>query len=139
MKYNLEYETYERVGIEPPRSYYIPFGEKQEFAFAHGILDRTKSDRFILLDGMWEFKAHEDIASVEINEKLIDTIPVPSCVQMHGYDRIQYINTRYPFPVDPPYIRVKNPAFHYRRMFEIKDTTQKYYLNFEGVDSFFYV
>lgn len=139
MKSNHEHETYERAGVEPPRSYYIPFGEKQEFAFAHGILDRTKSDRFILLDGMWEFKAHEDIASVEINEKLIDTIPVPSCVQMHGYDNLQYINTRYPFPVDPPYIRVKNPAFHYRRMFEIKDTTQKYYLNFEGVDSFFYV
>lgn len=24
MKHNHEYETYERKGIEPPRSYYIP-------------------------------------------------------------------------------------------------------------------
>lgn len=139
MLHNKEYETYNRVGIEPPRSYYIPFGETQEFTFAHGILDRTKSERFISLDGAWSFRAHEDIADAEIGEELPDTIPVPSCVQMHGYDQIQYINTYYPFPVDPPYIRVKNPAFHYRRMFAVKDATQKYYLNFEGVDSFFYV
>ncbi len=133
------YETYERAGVQPPRSYYIPFGEEQAFSFAHGILDRTASNRFASLDGMWQFKAHEDIADAEVGEELPDAIPVPSCVQMHGYDRIQYINTRYPFPVDPPYIRVKNPAFHYRRTFAVKDTTQKYYLDFEGVDSFFYV
>lgn len=139
MKHDFEYETYERKGAESPRSYYIPFGETQEFAFAHGILDRGKSDRFISLDGVWDFKAHEDIADAEINEELSEKIPVPSCVQMHGYDEIQYINTRYPFPVDPPYIRVKNPTFHYRRTFDINDITQKYYLNFEGVDSFFYV
>ena len=139
MQHNREYETYERVGVEPPRSYYIPFGETQKFAFTHGILDRTKSDRFVSLDGEWGFKAHEDIAGVEMNEELTEKISVPSCVQMHGYDSIQYINTRYPFPVDPPYIRVKNPTFHYRRKFEIKDTAQKYYLHFEGVDSFFYV
>lgn len=139
MQHNYEYETYERLGVEPPRSYYIPFGENQEFVFVHGILDRTKSNRLISLDGEWEFKAHEDIAEVELSEKLTDKIPVPSCVQMHGYDKIQYINSRYPFPVDPPYIRVKNPAFHYRRAFDIKDATQKYYLNFEGVDCFFYV
>ena len=139
MQHNKEYETFERIGLEPPRGYYIPFCETQEFAFAHGILDRTKSERYISLDGEWAFKAHGDIADVAVEEDLPDKIPVPSCVQMHGYDRVQYINTRYPFPVDPPFIRVKNPAFHYRRTFEIKDTRQKYYLNFEGVDSFFYV
>lgn len=109
MKHNHEYETYERKGIEPPRSYYIPYNETEEFAFAHGILDRSKSDKYISLDGEWQFKAHEDIASVELNEEMSDEITVPSCVQMHGYDRIQYINVRYPFPVDPPYIRVKKP------------------------------
>lgn len=139
MQNKQEYETFERAGIEPPRSYYIPFNEAQEFTFAHGILDRTKSDRFISLDGEWQFKAHEDTASVELTEKLDKKIHVPSCVQMHGYDQIQHINTRYLFPVDPPYIRVKNPTFHYRRTFVIKDKTQKFYLNFEGVDSFFYV
>ena len=99
----------------------------------------VKVTNIISLDGEWQFKAHEDIASVELNEEMSDEITVTSCVQMHGYDRIQYINVRYPFPVDPPYIRVKNPTFHYRRTFDIKDISQKYYLNFEGVDSFFYV
>lgn len=139
MIHNKEYETYDREGVEPPRSYYIPFGEEQSFAFKHGILDRSASSRFISLDGEWEFKAHEDIAALALAEDLQDKIPVPSCVQMHGYDQIQYINTRYPIPVDPPFVRVKNPAFHYRRAFSVADMSQKYYLNFEGVDSFFYV
>ena len=139
MKHNHEYETYERVGTEKPRSYYIPFDEEQDFVFSHGIPNRKASERFISLNGEWDFRVHEDITDAEINEELTDKIPVPSCVQMLGYDKIQYINTRYPFPVDPPFIRVKNSAFHYRRTFGIKDASQKYYLNFEGVDSFFYV
>lgn len=49
MQHNYEYETYERLGVEPPRSYYIPFGENQEFVFVHGILDRTKSNRLAKL------------------------------------------------------------------------------------------
>ena len=136
---NREYETYARVGVEPPRSYYVPFAQEQQIAFLYGIIDRTKSSRFISLDGEWQFKAHEDIADAEMDEQLTDKITVPSCVQMCGYDQIQYINTRYPIPVDPPFVRVKNPAFHYRRTFKAQDLSQKYYLNFEGVDSFFYV
>ncbi len=139
MEHKREYETYERVGVESPRSYYIPFSQSQDFAFKHGILDRSASERFVSLDGEWQIKAHEDISGVELGEKLADKICVPSCVQMHGYDKIQYINTRYPLPVDPPYVRVKNPTFHYRRTFTLEDLSQKYYLNFEGVDSFFYV
>lgn len=102
MEHKREYETYERVGVESPRSYYIPFSQSQDFAFKHGILDRSASERFVSLDGEWQIKAHEDISGVELGEKLADKIPVPSCVQMHGYDKIQYINTRYPLPVDPP-------------------------------------
>lgn len=139
MLHKREYETYERKGVEKPRCYYIPFGDNQEFSFLHGIPDMAKSNRYISLDGEWLFKTHDDISDVQVDEELSDKIPVPGCVQMYGYDQIQYINTRYPFPVDPPYIRVKNPTFHYRRKFEITDFTQKYYLNFEGVDSFFYV
>lgn len=136
---NREYETYARVGVEPPRSYYVPFAQEQEIDFLYGIIDRRKSSRFISLDGEWQFKAHGDIADAEVNEQLTDRIMVPSCVQMCEYDQIQYINARYPIPVDPPYVRVKNPTFHYRRTFKAQDLSQKYYLNFEGVDSFFYV
>ena len=98
---NREYETYARVGVEPPRSYYVPFAQEQEIDFLYGIIDRRKSSRFISLDGEWQFKAHGDIADAEVNEQLTDRIMVPSCVQMCEYDQIQYINARYPIPVDP--------------------------------------
>lgn len=42
-------------------------------------------------------------------------IPVPSCWQMHGYDRHQYTNIRYPIPLDPPYVPDENPTGIYRR------------------------
>ena len=35
-----------------------------------------------------------------------DTIPVPSCWQILGYDQNQYTNVRYPIPFDPPYVRM---------------------------------
>ena len=139
MQNHREYETFCRSGVEAARSYCVPFSDSQEFSFKYGIIDRTQSERFISLDGEWSFAAHADIAEAEINEELTETIPVPSCVQMHGYDRIQYLNYKYPIPFDPPFICVKNPTFHYRRRFTVEDLSQKYYLNFEGVDSFFYV
>ena len=59
---------------------------------------------------------------------------------MHGYDHIQYLNHRYPFPVTLPHIPNVNPCWHYRRTFTLnKKDGEKYYLNFEGVDSAFYL
>ena len=139
MKTNFEYQRFQRIGVEKPRAYYVPFSTNTPFAFKNKILDRTSSDRFISLDGVWQIKEHKNVQSVNLSERLTETIPVPACVQMHGYDHIQYINTRYPFPFDPPYVPDENPTYHYRRTFTIKDTTEKYYLNFEGVDSCFYV
>ena len=136
---NQEWVHFNRSGIEKPRSYYIPFGENQPFAFQGKILDRNASERFISLNGEWKIKEHINIESVEIDEKLSKKIPVPSCVQMYGYDQIQYINCRYPFPCRPPFVPTDNPTYHYRKQFNIDDLSWKYYLNFEGVDSFFYV
>lgn len=136
---NNEYESFARIGVEEPRSYYIPYAKEQKFSFFNKILNRSASERFLSLDGVWEIKEHKNIESVNIAERLTGKIPVPSCVQMHGYDQIQYINARYPFPVRPPYVPTENPTYHYRRTFQIKDTSWKYYLNFEGVDSGFYV
>lgn len=59
---------------------------------------------------------------------------------MHGYDHIQYLNTRYPFPVMLPHIPYENPCWHYRRTFNLKkQDNERYYINFEGVDSAFYL
>ena len=44
---NREYESLKRVGLEENRSYYIPYGQEQKFAFKNRILDRKQSNRFI--------------------------------------------------------------------------------------------
>lgn len=134
-----EWEKLERVGVESPRSYYIPFGEEEEISFKNRIIDRMGSKRFLSLDGVWKIKAHKNAESVCLSGEMTENIPVPSCVQMHGYDQIQYLNIRYPFPFQPPFTPQENPAFHYRKNFRIDDLSWKYYLNFEGVDSCFYV
>ncbi len=139
MKHNQEWTQFKRLGTEAPRAYYIPFAESQSFSFDNRILNRNDSERFISLNGTWTIKEHATIYSVDLDEKLSKKIPVPSCVQMHGYDQIQYINCRYPFPCNPPFVPTENPTYHYRRKFYINDLAWKYYLNFEGVDSFFYV
>ena len=132
-----EFNTTRRENVEKAHSYFIPFERDDEFAFNNKIIDRTKSSLFISLDGMWNIKEHGSVDDVVIDEELSNKVPVPSCVQMFGYDHIQYINYRYPFPFRPPFTPKENPAYHYRRDFDIEDLNYRYYLNFEGVDSFF--
>lgn len=126
------------VGCEENRAYYIPFSESKNAI----DLPREKSDRFISLNGEWKFKLYTNIYE---RENLFedwtgfDTIPVPSCWQNYGYDTHQYTNIRYPFPFDPPYVPHDNPCGAYARTFDCDMSEDKYYLNFEGVDSCFYV
>lgn len=83
---NQEYENFERIGVEPHRSYYIPFTETEKIKNKFGIVDRSASSRFVSLDGIWQIKQHRCLEEV-----LTESIPVPACVQMHGYDSIQYV------------------------------------------------
>ena len=135
-----EYERFERIGTLPHRSYYIPFAEEDTIKTKYGIQDRTSSSRFTSLDGTWQIKQHDHVEDFDLNESLENEIPVPSCVQMHGYDHIQYINVKYPFPVIFPHVPYENPSWHYRRTFNLdKKAGERYYINFEGVDSAFYL
>ena len=71
----------------------------------------------------------------------MDEIQVPSVWQMAGYDTHQYTNIRYPFPFDPPYVPQDIPCGAYVHNFEYSrdEKASKAFLNFEGVDSCFYV
>ena len=42
-----ELESFKRIGVEPHRSYYIPFAENDIVKTKFGIIDRTKSSRFM--------------------------------------------------------------------------------------------
>ena len=135
-----EYERLERIGTEPHRAYYIPFAEDDRVGTKFGIVNRATSSRFISLDGTWLIKQHRNVAEAVVSEELTETIPVPACVQMHGYDHIQYINSSFPFPVMLPHMPYDNPCWHYRRSFALaKKAGERYYLNFEGVDCSFYL
>ena len=135
-----EYESFDRIGVEPHRSYYIPFAEQDQVKTRFGIVNRGASSRFVSLDGVWSIKQHSCVSEVVLEEELTEKIPVPSCVQMHGYDQIQYLNCRFPFMVTVGHVPNENPCWHYRRSFTLeKKPDEKYYLNFEGVDSAFYL
>ena len=98
------------IGTEPLRAYYVPCREEAE---ANGA-DMLKASRAIILNGDdWKFKFYESYHQVPkgCTEKAADTtgydtIPVPSCWQILGYDQNQYTNVRYPIPFDPPYVRM---------------------------------
>ena len=66
---------------------------------------------------------------------------LPSVWQMAGYDTHQYTNIRYPFPFDPPYVPQDIPCGAYVHNFEYSrdEKASRAFLNFEGVDSCFYV
>ena len=135
-----EYESFDRIGTEPHRSYYIPFAEGDAVREKYGIIDRESSSRFTLLDGIWQIRQLSCPEQFDISSELTEAIDVPSSVQLKGYDMIQYLNTSYPIPVMLPHVPKKNPSWHYRREFDIKKTDgEKYYLCFEGVDSAFYL
>jgi len=135
-----EYESFARVGVEKHRSYYIPFAETDKVKTVYGITDRKSSSRFLSLDGVWQIKAHRSVYEADVNEGMEKEIPVPACVQMHGYDQTQYLNVQYPFPVLLPHVTRDNPCWHYRRAFALdKKEDERYYLNFEGVDNAFYL
>lgn len=128
----------------PDRAYYIPASAPA----SSPLHAREVSDRFQLLNGAWNFKYYESVYDVEEDffeenhdTSSFDVIPVPSVWQNHGYDTHQYTNVRYPFPFDPPYVPQDNPCGAYLVDFsyEKDESAPNAYLNFEGVDSCFYV
>lgn len=102
----------------PQRSYYIPEGEAV----------------YTLLNGVWDFAFFPNGDYAELPEKW-DTIPVPSCWQLQGYEHPNYTNVRYPYPLDPPFVPDINPMGVYRRTFTYQDPAKKLYLVLEGVAS----
>ena len=128
----------------PARTYYIPASVRMNDLVEH----RERSDRFQLLNGEWKFQYYNSIYDVteSFYEKGYDVsgfdqVTVPGVWQMDGYDTHQYTNIRYPFPFDPPYVPQDIPCGAYVHNFEYhrEKKASKAFLNFEGVDSCFYV
>jgi len=102
-----------------PRSYYIPGGVSE----------------YRLLNGEWKFAYFSRDIDVPEDITEWDTIPVPSCWQIEGYDFNNYTNVNYPYPCDLPYVPDDNPCGVYEREFEIAKKWGKVYFVLEGVSS----
>lgn len=128
---NLHINTLER------HCYFIPFGKEQD-----PFGERENSVRFELLNGNWGFRYYDSIVDMEddfISLPFETELPVPSNWQLYGYDKLQYTNSRYPIPYDPPYVPDDIPTGVYRRTYEYKPDGNDRILVFEGVDSCLYL
>ena len=116
--------NYENPGVTSenrcaPRSYYIPAGKSE----------------YHLLNGPWRFAYFSRDIDVPEAIESWDTIPVPGCWQLHGYENPNYSNINYPYPCDPPYVPDDNPCGIYEREFELAEKWGRVYFVFEGVSS----
>ncbi|HWA83775.1 MAG TPA: glycoside hydrolase family 2 TIM barrel-domain containing protein, partial [Fimbriimonadaceae bacterium] len=119
------------IDKEPPRATSFPLGYVRS------------------LDGDWKFHWVPKPADRPLNFHRLDyddsiwgTIPVPACVEMHGYGIPIYTNAEYPFPAEPPRIPDdNNPVSSYRTRFELPPdwTGRQVFLRFAGVYAGFYL
>ena len=146
LQYHLSLETL-HVNCEKPHAYFIPY--HNDAAASTG--NRALSDRFLSLCGEWSFRYFAsindlpDFTAPDYTEKGADRIDVPMSWQLargRGYDTAHYTNVNYPFPIDAPHVPNDNPCGLYERSFVIDAetlATKDIMLNFEGVDSCFYL
>ena len=171
MKYKINktnYHTFQRVEMNkmPPRSYFIPYPNREKADAVTIKEKRYKSEKVICLNGEWDFKFYPIPShlpdQLETEHVQFEKLDVPSCWQFRGYGRPFYVNTRYQFPYNPPYIPTTNQAGKtfcwigsdygikprwqlpkeeynyvglYRHFFTIEDVNKNYAVSFLGVAS----
>jgi beta-galactosidase len=110
-KFNHNYfnnpEYYEQNKLAP-RSYFIPFESREKLDDINYLNERYKSDMITMLSGKWDFCFYYRLSDMprEIDSYTYDfeSITVPGCWQFQGYEKPFYINTRYQFDCDPPFV-----------------------------------
>lgn len=126
----------------------IPYQSRETALAAAAECDKYASSYVQPLNGEWKF--HYAPCPHEAPERFFDEsyagedwdrIPVPSNWQLLGYGTPLYSSSKYPFPVDPPYIPKLNPTGSYMRSFDLPERRGDgdVFLVFEGVDSAFHV
>ena len=156
---NWEDETFFEENKEAAHATFIPYvstaAMQADAHYALPWLDPEKAD-YMTLNGLWKFKfvpspsqrpGAEDFFADKADVSAWDTISVPSCWEMKGYDFPMYINVDYAFEDNPPYIKNKvqgvgdNPVGSYRRNFTLPEGWEKknVFLHFDGLYSAAYV
>ncbi|KRC78909.1 glycoside hydrolase family 2 TIM barrel-domain containing protein [Sphingomonas sp. Root241] len=107
----------------PARATGFPFETREKAVAGH----RTKSERFLPLNGQWKFSfsPSADRLPTGFEQPSFDVskwkeIKVPADWQTEGYDQPRYNNITYPFPANRPLIpHATNPVGSYRRDVEV--------------------
>lgn len=143
-----------------PRATFFPYSNTKamisEETFNYPWISPMKAD-LISLNGKWDFhfspsadkRPSESDIFTKGNLKW-ESINVPSCWEMLGYDSPLYVNVDYPFENNPPFIDVKeqykglygeNPVGTYHKTFSIPKNWEKkrVFLHFDGLYSGAYV
>ncbi|MEE0976522.1 MAG: beta-galactosidase, partial [Bacteroidales bacterium] len=143
-----------------PRATFFPYSNTKammsEETFNYPWISPMKAD-LISLNGKWDFhfspSANDRPSESDIFTKgnlKWESINVPSCWEMLGYDSPLYVNVDYPFENNPPFIDVKeqykglygeNPVGTYHKTFSIPKNWEKkrVFLHFDGLYSGAYV
>lgn len=129
----------------PMRTSFFAF-ENAEVA---AIGDRTRSTRYLSLNGQWSFKWARNPSERPTGFQLPqfdvsdwEKIAVPGNWELLGYDTPHYVNIEYVFPANQPYLPDDyNPVGSYRRSFEVPAgwQGQQVILHFGAVNSAYYV
>lgn len=159
---NNDWENQHIIGINKLDGHvtFVPFANNEEMTSDPTYKEpwqRTKSSRYMLLNGTWKFNWVKQPSERPVNffktnydVSKWDEIPVPSTLEMLGYGTPIYTNITFPFLNNPPFIQSVrgytnevelNPVGSYRRDFTLPQDWkgQNVYIHFDGVYSAFYV
>ncbi|HEO8420913.1 TPA: DUF4981 domain-containing protein [Yersinia enterocolitica] len=147
--YNRDIQDWENLSIlgrnvEPPRAHFTPYHNLESAL----LEDKVLSPFYMLLSGQWHFQYANTPNEIpkgfyeeNFNCDQWDTIQVPGNWQMQGYGRPLYSSSKYPFPIDPPFVPKQNPVGCYLKRFYLPEgwSNNRTHLVFEGVDSAFHL
>jgi beta-galactosidase len=133
------------VNTEEPHSTMVSFPDN-----ASALSGRWRESANVLsLDGMWKFNYSATprdrpywFFKNDFDTRQWHEITVPSTWEREGYGTAYYVNSSYPFPVNPPLIdHSYNPVGSYKRSFILPSDwkNKEVFLTFDGVTSAFYV
>lgn len=140
-KIHANFDVFEENKL-PARAYFIPFESEKEASSVDYVKERYNSSRIEILSGEWDYKYYDKLSKIpdsfDAGSESFDKLQVPSTWQRNGYDQIAYINTRYPFKKNPPYIPSDVAVGVYRKTVKLAKFSRSV-LTFLGVAGAFAV
>lgn len=122
-----DWENHQVVEINklPPRATFFEYASRE----AALVNSMEQSDRYLSLNGLWDFnwvrkpaERPKHFYKTGFDTSSWDKIKVPANWETEGYGRAIYLDERYPFKAEPPFIpNDYNPVGSYKRVVNIPE------------------